>query len=117
MVLFRVAWWILLVSTSLFALNHIVGAATFATTDDERVMFMIFAALNLLALAVLLVPYRARERWAWWATWIPIAAMFIGPFVFGLDPIAVIYLIGGVVMAVAHLTASRQVFKERAQPS
>ena len=115
MVLFRVGWWVLFVSIALFALNHLVGAAAFATSADERVMFLIFAALNLLTLVVLLVPYRAREPWAWWAIWIPIAAMFVGPFVFGLDPIAVIYLVGGLVMAVAHLMAATQVLKARAK--
>jgi hypothetical protein len=113
--MFRVAWWVLLVSTSLFALNHVVGAATFATSDDERVMFLIFAALNLLTLVVLLVPYRAREPWSWWAIWIPIAAMFVGPIMFGLDPIAVIYFVGGVVMGVAQPMAATQVFKARAR--
>lgn len=111
MVMFRVGWWVLFVSTSLFALNHVAGSVAFANSDDERVMFMIFAALNLLTLAVLLVPYRAREAWAWWAVWIPIAAMFIGPVVFGFDPIALIYLVGGIVMAVAHLMAATQVLK------
>jgi hypothetical protein len=107
----RIAWWVLFVSTSLFALNHIVGAVTFATSGDETVMFLIFGALNLLTLVVLLVPYRARERWAWWAIWIPIAAMFVGPLVFGLGPITVIYVVGGVVMAAAHLMAARQVLR------
>ncbi|MET0886973.1 MAG: hypothetical protein ABWX92_11040 [Mycetocola sp.] len=79
-------------------------------------MFLIFAALNLLTLVVLLMPYRAREQWAWWAVWIPISAMFVGPLVFGLGPIAVIYVIGGVVMAVAHLVAAQQVLKVRAKP-
>lgn len=116
MVMFRIAWWVLFVSISLFALNHIVGAGVFANSADERVMFLIFAALNILALIVLLVPYRAREPWAWWGIWIPIAAMFIGPLVFGLDPITVIYFIGGLVMAVAHLMAAPQMVKRRAQP-
>jgi hypothetical protein len=115
MVMFKIAWWALVVSVSLFTLNHIVGAATFAASDDERVMFLIFGALNLLTLVVLLVPYRAREPWAWWAIWIPIAAMFIGPVFFGLDPIALVYLVGGAVMTAAHLIAARQMLRGRAQ--
>jgi len=114
MVMFRIAWWVLAISTALFALNHLVGAAAFGNSDDERVMFLIFAGLNLLTLVVLLVPYRAREQWAWWALWIPIAVMFIGPLVFGLDPIATIYLVGGAVMAAAHLTAAKQMVGARA---
>lgn len=108
MVMFRIGWWVLVVVTALFAVNHTFGAATFARSDDERVMFLIFAALNLLTLVVLIVPYRARERWAWWAVWIPIAVMFIGPVVFGFDLITMIYVIGGVVMVAAHLLTLRQ---------
>ena len=78
-------------------------------------LFLIFAALNLLTLAVLLVPYRAREPCAWWAMWIPIAVMFIGPVVFGFDPIALICFVGGIVMAVAHLMAVTQVLKARSK--
>jgi hypothetical protein len=114
MVMFRIGWWVLVVLTALFALNHLLGAATFARSDDERVMFLIFAALNLLTLVVLIVPYRARERWAWWAVWIPIGVMFVGPLVFGLDPITIIYLVGGVLMAAAHLLTLRQVGRVRA---
>lgn len=116
MAMFKIAWWALVVSVALFTLNHTVGAATFAASDEERVMFLIFGALNLLTLAVLLVPYRAREPWAWWAIWIPIAAMFIGPFVFGFDPIAMVYLVGGVVMTTAHLMAATPMLRGRAQP-
>ena len=61
MMLFRIGWWVLVVSTGLFALNHVAGTAAFATSDDERMMFLVFAALQLLALIVLLVPYRARD--------------------------------------------------------
>jgi len=115
MMLFRIGWWVLVVSTGLFALNHLAGTAAFATSDDERMMFLVFAALQLLALIVLLVPYRARERWAWWAIWIPIAAMLVTPLVFGIDTIGLMYVISGVVMAVAHLLAAPQVLKEQAQ--
>lgn len=118
MVLFRIGWWVLLASTLLFALNHLVGAATFAASADERVMFLIFGALNLLALVVVIVPYRARERWAWWATWIPVAAMFIGPIVFGPGPITAIYLVGGGIMILAQLmTAGRMLTGREAVPS
>lgn len=87
----------------------------FATSDDERMMFLVFAALQLLTLAVLLVPDRAREPWAWWANWIPTAAMLVTPLVFGLSPIGLVYAISGVVMAAAHLVAAPQVLKAELQ--
>jgi hypothetical protein len=63
---FRVGWWVLLVLTFLFILNHLAGTVAFANNDDERLMFVGFAALGIVSLAVLLIPYRARESWAWW---------------------------------------------------
>ena len=92
MMLFRIGWWVLVLSTRLFALHHVAGTAAFATSDDERMMFLVFAALQLLALIVLLVPYRTRERWARWAIWIPIAAMLVTPLVFGVDTIGLVYV-------------------------
>lgn len=115
MMLFRIGWWVLVVSTALFALNHIAGTAAFATSDDERMMFLVFAALQLLALIVLLLPYRARESWAWWAIWLPIAAMLVTPLVVGVDTIGLAYLASGVVMAMAHLLAAPLALKARAQ--
>ena len=115
MMLFRIGWWVLVVSTGLFALNHLAGTAAFATSDDEQMMFPVLAALQLLALIVLLVPYRAREPWAWWAIWIPIAAMLVTPLVFGVDTIGLVYLVSGVVMATAHLLAAPQTLKAHAQ--
>jgi len=117
MMVFRIAWWVLVVSTALFALNHIAGTVAFARSDDERMMFLVFAALQLLALIVLLVPYRAREPWAWWAIWLPIAAMLVTPLVFGIDTIGLVYVVSGVVMAAAHLLAAPQVLKAQAQPT
>lgn len=60
-------------STALLALNHVAGTVSFATSDDERIMFLVFGALQLLALTVLLAHYRLRqqvssrwaEAWAW----------------------------------------------------
>ncbi len=100
-VLFGVGWWALVVLTALFALNHIAGVWAFASSDDERMMFLVFAALQLLALAVLLVPYRRLEVWAWWAMWIPILAMAATYPVF-LSTLGIVYLAVAAAMALAQ---------------
>lgn len=101
--MFRIGWWVLVILTALLALNHVVAAALVATSGDERALFLTTAALNLVTLVVLMVPYRARERWAWWVVWIPIAVVFVGPSVFGLDAITTAYLVVGAVMVIAQL--------------
>lgn len=80
-----------MVLTALFALNHLVGMAAFATSDDERLMFLAFAALQALALIVLVLPYRSGEFWAWWAMWIPIVAMAAPLLVFPFDALSATY--------------------------
>lgn len=92
----------LVVLTGLFALNHIVGAVAFASSTDERLMFTAFAALQLLALVVLLIPYRRGEMWAWWAIWIPVAMMILA-LAFSVDGISIAYSSVGVVMALAQV--------------
>ncbi len=92
-VMFGIGWWVLVVLVALFAVNHILGIWLFASSPDEPQMFELFGALNLLSLAVLLVPYRRLERWAWWAMWIGIIPVglvlaFGGPGLVGLIYIA-----------------------------
>lgn len=100
-VLFGVGWWVLVVLTAVFALNHLVGLWTFATSDDERLMFLVFAALQLLALAVLFVPYRRLELWAWWAMWVPIVAMGL-TYAVSISTIGLVYLCFAAAMALAQ---------------
>jgi len=64
--LFKTGTIILLVAAALMTLNH-VGLMLVL---DNRVLFMGYAAFNLYALLVVAVPFRRREKWAWYATWI-----------------------------------------------
>jgi hypothetical protein len=57
---------ILLLAAALMTLNHAV--LVFAL--DDPVLFMGYAAFNLYALLVVVFPFRRRETWAWYATWI-----------------------------------------------
>ena len=109
---FRVGWWVLIVLTALLVANHALGLLTFATSDDERGLFLIFLAFGLLSLVVLAIPYRRREGWAWWATWIPIVANALPLVIFGFDVVGAFYGGIAVVMAAAQI-ATRQAFGRR----
>lgn len=63
---FKSGWIILLIAAGLMTLNHAV--LTFVL--DNAVLFMGYAAFNLYALVVIALPFRRREQWAWYATWI-----------------------------------------------
>ena len=63
---FKIGWIILIVSAALMTLNHF----TLIFFLDEPVLFTGFAAFNLYALIVILIPFRQGEKWAWLATWI-----------------------------------------------
>ncbi len=115
--LFRVGWWALVVLTALFALNHLVGMAAFATSDDERLMFLAFAALQALSLIVLLLPYRRGEFWAWWSMWIPILAMAAPLLVFPFDALAATYGAVAGAMALAQFATLPWIRRVRATAS
>jgi hypothetical protein len=57
---------LLLAVAALMTLNHAVLIVAF----DEPVLFLGYAAFNLYALLVIAIPFRRRERWAWYTTWI-----------------------------------------------
>ncbi len=67
-------WVVLLVISVFGALNHLLGVFAFATSEDEQLAFGMAAGVNAYATAVLLVPYRRHERWAWLLTWLEVAA-------------------------------------------
>jgi hypothetical protein len=62
---FKIGWIILLIAAGLMTLNHVV--LFFA--EDEPVLFAGFAAFTAYALVLIALPFRRRERWAWFATW------------------------------------------------
>ena len=63
------AWGVLFVLSMLRIINHVLGAAAFASSDDERMMFALFAGVNLYATVVLLTAYR-RDRLREGLTWL-----------------------------------------------
>jgi hypothetical protein len=104
---FRVGWWLLVVLTALLLANHAVGSLAFANSEDERALFLIFLALGVLSLVVLLIPYRRRERWSWWAIWIPVVANVLPLVVFGLGSVGGLYAGVAVAMAAGQLLTLR----------
>jgi hypothetical protein len=61
----RIGSSILLVAAGLMTLNDVVLLLAL----DEPVLFLGFAAFNLHAVVIIAIPFRRRERWAWYATW------------------------------------------------
>ncbi|MCC6453321.1 MAG: hypothetical protein IT328_00110 [Caldilineaceae bacterium] len=76
---FKIGWMLLLIAAGLMAINHIMMIFVL----DESTLFIGYAVFNAYSLAVLYIPFRRGERWAWYATWIlPIglaAAAFTAP--------------------------------------
>lgn len=115
-VLFRIGWGVLAVLLAAFAVNHIAGIWYIAGSTDEAQMFELFGALNLLALVVLLLPYRRLERWAWWAMWIAIVPVAL-VLAFAPGDIGLIYSITAGVMALAQFaTLPRFLGRAAARP-
>ncbi len=68
----RAGLWLVIVFTAVLGLLHTVGVFGIASSDNQRLMFTCFAAVNLLSLSILVVPLRAGERWAWTASWVQV---------------------------------------------
>lgn len=63
---FKIGWISLIILAALMAVNHL-GLIFFL---NEPVLFIGYAAFNLYALIVILIPFRRLEKWAWWTSWI-----------------------------------------------
>jgi hypothetical protein len=107
----RIGWWVLVALTTLLAINHAAGAFLFANSATESLMFGMSAALQILALIVLFIPYRRNELWAWVATWVSIIPVGL-VIAFGADEIGIFYLATAAVMTLAQLVTLPN-FRER----
>jgi len=95
---FKIGWIALLAISALAALSHIILTFVMA---DEATLFIGWAAFNLYSTLVLYVPFRRGEKWAWYASWIPVIVFAVT--IFFDTQVGVFYLGAGVVMAVALL--------------
>ena len=63
---FKAGWIMLLITATLMFLNHAV--LIFAL--EETVLFVAYTAFSLYALLVVAIPFRRRETWAWYTSWL-----------------------------------------------
>lgn len=63
---FKAGWILLFVLAGLMTLNH----AVLLFVLDEPALFAGYTVFNLYAMVVLAIPFRRRERWAWYTTWL-----------------------------------------------
>ena len=63
---FKFGWIILLIAAGLMTLNHVSGIFYLG----NPVLFMGYAAFTAYALVVIALPFRRREQWAWYTTWL-----------------------------------------------
>lgn len=100
----KVGWGVLLAISIVGVLNHLLAVFTFATTGEEQQMFALFAGINAYAIAVLASPYRQHQRWAWFITWLEVAAFAsVLPLIGG--GVGWGYLVVAVVAGLAQLAA------------
>jgi hypothetical protein len=102
---FTIGWAILLFVTAGNVLSH--GIMMFLY-PDAVIVHLAWAAFNLLAVLILLVPYRSGEPWAWYALWATIlvyaATVLLAP------QYAVFYLVQTALMSVGQVLAFRPFF-------
>lgn len=108
---FKTGWLLLLIAAALMALNHFV--LIFAL--DEPTLFIGYTVFNFYALAVLLIPFRRYERWAWYCTWI-LPLGFVAPAFLNPD-IAIFYYVVAAVCVLGLLLTRQEFFANMVEPS
>lgn len=101
---FKIGWWILVISAILMALQHF---SLMFFIPDEFVLFAGWTGFNLYVVAVLYIPFRNGEKWAWNATWI--FPVFTASPASG-DPTIGPYYAGIAVLCVVGLLLTKSVF-------
>ena len=113
---FTLGWIALLVISTLATLNHLL----LMFFQPDRLLFLGWAAFNVYATLVLALPFRRREPWAWYTSWILVIGfavlLLLDPTAAGAGGIAVGYLIAAEVMAVG-LLMTRATFFPKHQAS
>ncbi|MBI3362566.1 MAG: hypothetical protein HY023_15810 [Chloroflexi bacterium] len=103
---FKIGWIILLVSAALMTLNHL-GLIFFL---GNPTLFAGFAAFNLYAFMVILIPFRRGEKWAWVTTWILPIGLAAPAFIAGNGNIAIFYYAVAAVCVLGLLLTMRDFF-------
>ncbi len=106
---FKSGWIILLVSAALMAINHM----SLIFILDDPTLFAGFAAFNLYAFLVILIPFRRGEKWAWYSTWILPIGLAAPALIAGNGNIAVFYYAVAAVCVLGLLMSMRDFFSKR----
>jgi hypothetical protein len=95
---YKIGWWILIG----FNVWSVIGHAVFIFIYPAVSLFRIWTAFHLIAVVILLIPYRRGEKWAWYLVWIiilPMALVIINEQSF----IGSSYLVAAGLMAIGQL--------------
>jgi hypothetical protein len=102
---FKAGWWILMVLSVLSVVGH---AGLLFALPDEELLFLGWVVFSLYSVAVLLIPYRRGEKWAWFATWLIVLA-FAVVILFNSE-------LGGMYLAMAGMMALGQALSGEVSP-
>ena len=95
---FEVCWIVLLMISVLATLNHIM----LPLYGDPVALGIGWTGFSLYATAVIAIPFRRGERWAWYISWILVIG-FAYPILIIRESYTVAYLIAAGVMALSLL--------------
>ena len=107
---FTIGWIALLLISALATLNHLL---LMIVSQEERLLFLGWTAFNVYAMLVLALPFRRREPWAWYTSWV---LVIVFASVILLDPaggIALGYVIAAGVLAVGLLLTRATFFSKQ----
>ena len=92
-----------------------VGAASYITLL-ERGYALHELTFAILFLAILAFPFRARQRWAWWACWAPLIAYLGYALTFGAHDSAILprALIGAIGLPILLIASAPAFFRRQA---
>ncbi len=104
---FKIGWIILLIFTALMTLNHL---SLIFIVKEEADLFAGYAAFNLYALIVILLPFRRYEKWAWLTTWILPIGLALPALMSSDSTLMIFYLAVSAFMVLGLLLSRREFF-------
>jgi len=104
---FEVCWIVLLMISVLATLNHIM----LPLYGDPVALGIGWTGFSLYATVVIAIPFRRREKWAWYISWILVVG-FAYPILIIRESYTVAYLIAAGLMAVSLLLTGPAFFRK-----
>ncbi len=106
----KLGWMILLIFTALMAVNHLTLPLY---SPSDSIPAIGFAAFNLVALIVIIIPFRRLERWAWYTTWILPAGLALPAILESNPGIVIFYSTVSAVLVLGLLLTMRDFFPKQ----